>query len=341
MSKKYKVIAVVVTYNRSETLQKNLQHLLSQSYELEKIIIVDNNSNETHRENLIRLGKQFENRIEIILLDENLGGAGGFEIGMKQAYKDNPDFYWIMDDDAYPSETCLEKLLKYAEKNSADVYIPMIIGTKKKKVQYYQHKIVTRIGMVDLPKFISNKAINGKKYRIISLDANGFVGPLIRSNCVNEVGFPDGKFFVYGDDLEYTYRIRKICKRGIRLVPDAVIYHEDVPTKLGHLLKKPTFWWKEYYMYRNKIVFIKRHCKSKLNKYFSFTILITTWLFDLIIPSLLFAITEIDKVSLLKIRFMLMKTALKDGFNERLGKTIDPKEYNLMINYLGKNGGKV
>ena len=41
---KFNVISVVVTYNRKELLLECIEALIKQTYELEKIIIIDNNS---------------------------------------------------------------------------------------------------------------------------------------------------------------------------------------------------------------------------------------------------------------------------------------------------------
>lgn len=50
-----KVIAIVVTYNRKSLLNKVINRLLEQSYELHKIIIIDNNSSDGTNEMLSEL----------------------------------------------------------------------------------------------------------------------------------------------------------------------------------------------------------------------------------------------------------------------------------------------
>lgn len=44
----------------------------------------------------------------MITLPENMGGAGGFHEGIKYAFEHGFDYIWLMDDDGFPAETCLE-----------------------------------------------------------------------------------------------------------------------------------------------------------------------------------------------------------------------------------------
>lgn len=120
------VCAVVVTFNRKELLTKCISSLLDQTLKLQTIIIVDNNSTDKTEELLLQEGyikslpdtKQKsvqektiqEVKLRYIRLPENMGGAGGFYEGVKTAYEDNYDWIWIMDDDAFPTKTCLENL---------------------------------------------------------------------------------------------------------------------------------------------------------------------------------------------------------------------------------------
>lgn len=110
-----KRVAITVTYNRTSTLLKCLNALLGQTVPLYKILVVDNNSKMSEKV-LLRQFIEPYCCIDVLWLSENTGGAGGFEAGMKAA-KDryDADWYWIMDDDAYPCPDCLEQLLNYQQ----------------------------------------------------------------------------------------------------------------------------------------------------------------------------------------------------------------------------------
>jgi GT2 family glycosyltransferase len=105
------VVAVVVTYNRKVLLAECLTALLSQSYQIEKIVLVNNACTDGTLNYLQEQGFLINDKIDCQSMVNNIGGAGGFHFGMKAAMKYNPDWIWIMDDDTIPYENSLEALL--------------------------------------------------------------------------------------------------------------------------------------------------------------------------------------------------------------------------------------
>jgi GT2 family glycosyltransferase len=77
-----KVSAVIVTYNRLPMLKEAIAALESVEPKLSHLIVVDNNSDNDTKEFLESLG----DRIEYVRLAENVGGAGGFNAGIRYFY---------------------------------------------------------------------------------------------------------------------------------------------------------------------------------------------------------------------------------------------------------------
>ena len=198
------VAAITVTYNRAHTLEKCLHALLAQSRPVDKILVVDNQSNEEEIRKVKKLAAQSE-KIHLVILKENLGGAGGFEAGMREALGMwNPDWYWLMDDDAYPREDCLEKLLAHGkELPEAGGLCPVIYGIDLKKYQMFHHKKLTRLILKTVPVARQYEDLDD----VTREDANAFVGPLFSGKTIREMGIADGSLFIYGDDTEYTHRV--------------------------------------------------------------------------------------------------------------------------------------
>lgn len=96
------VVAVVVTYNRLNLLQRVVGSLKGQSKRLDKIYIINNGSTDGTKEWLD--GQTGLN----VIHQENVGGSGGFYRGIKEASKEECDWIWCMDDDVFPRENCLE-----------------------------------------------------------------------------------------------------------------------------------------------------------------------------------------------------------------------------------------
>lgn len=315
------VVAVTVTYNRSNTLEKTIKSLLNQTEKsLKKIIIVDNGSNEIHLEKL-RLLENINSKIEVVYLNENLGGAGGFFKGMEYAKKKyNPEWYWIMDDDAYPRKDCLEKMLKYSDKlDNIGCLTPAIYGIDKNQYQIYHHKNISKFKIKDI-SVTSNYHLLDK---VTKIEANAFVGPLFSKYAIERLGLPDGDLFIYGDDTEYTYRISR--EFNLYLIKESIIDHQDVLSQGNITL--PEAWWKDYYMYRNKFLFVKKFEHNILKR--NLAILFLSYL---ILKKCIGTIIKEDYKHFRKIRIKILLKALKDGIYGISGKTIDPSEYVKYIN---------
>lgn len=309
------IIAITVTYNRTSTLKKCLTALLSQSYPVNRILVVDNCSQEHEREKL-KTYIQGKDKIEVIWLSENSGGAGGFEIGMYQAHKKyDPDWYWIMDDDAYPRYDCLELLLKAAkERDNAGCMAPVIFGVDLQQYQLYHHKRLT-------PLIFNNHAIV-EKYEelraIEDIEANAFVGPIFSRSAIERVGIADGSLFIYGDDTEFTYRVSRCLP--CYLVKDAIIDHQDPPLSQNYMA--PEAWWKEYYSIRNRYFMISKFHKQWWRRQ------VAVVCYTMCILKILFAAVIKPKYKGFHgFRAKLLIKAIGDGMKNHRGKQIDPTQY--------------
>ena len=137
-----KIVAITVTYNRTNTLFRCLESLREQTISIYKILVIDNNSIIREKEILKHFADQYD-CIDVLWLSKNTGGAGGFEAGMKAARdRYDADWYWIMDDDAYPRPDCLEQLLNYQQQfPNVGGMCPLIYGIDLREYQFYHHKI--------------------------------------------------------------------------------------------------------------------------------------------------------------------------------------------------------
>jgi GT2 family glycosyltransferase len=109
-----KVCVVTVTYgNRFHFLNQVIDAALEEG--VCKVIVVGNNSSPESREKLKEYEKELgEQKIKVLYLDDNYGSAGGFKIGLKEAYNDQEcEFIWRLDDDNKPLEGSLKILLDF------------------------------------------------------------------------------------------------------------------------------------------------------------------------------------------------------------------------------------
>ena len=88
------VLIIIVTWNKQEYLHRLLNSIQQISYPNYTVLIVDNGSTD----NTAEIIKRFEFAIHK-RMPENLGGAGGFNVGLRFAMEEDYSYVWLLDDD--------------------------------------------------------------------------------------------------------------------------------------------------------------------------------------------------------------------------------------------------
>ncbi|WP_156748128.1 glycosyltransferase, partial [Mycobacterium sp. 1465703.0] len=97
------VFAVVVTHRRPDELAKSLDALSTQSRQPDHLIVVDNDGPGSGRVRDLVAGQPIPTTY--LPSHRNLGGAGGFALGMLHALAQGADWVWLADDDGRPQDS--------------------------------------------------------------------------------------------------------------------------------------------------------------------------------------------------------------------------------------------
>lgn len=210
-----KVAAVVVTYNRIDLLKQCVEALLKQKYPCD-ILLVNNNSTDGTEEWSLELLKKFEN-IKYHNTGANLGGAGGFNFGMRWAVEAGYEFVWVMDDDCISYEDTLEELM------NADQILEGNYGWLSSVALWKDDKVC----MMNRQKLHESfyTYVELIQYGLVQAKQATFVSLLLNTSLVKRVGLPIKEFFIWGDDIEYTRRIAVRYKIPCFLVGRSKIVH--------------------------------------------------------------------------------------------------------------------
>ncbi|HSB82299.1 MAG TPA: glycosyltransferase [Candidatus Methylomirabilis sp.] len=172
-----RVAAVIVTYNNAHMLRDLLGDLGAQSRPPDEIVVVDNASSD---------GTEHEVRVNhpsarYVRLAENTGSAGGYHEGIRTALA-TADFIWTLDDDVRLETRSLELLLQGLETVSAS----------------------GRIGAVRSVGAGHPSALPTE------LDIVPWRGTLFPATVIRTAGLPEREYFLYGEDLEYSLRLKRL-----------------------------------------------------------------------------------------------------------------------------------
>jgi rhamnopyranosyl-N-acetylglucosaminyl-diphospho-decaprenol beta-1,3/1,4-galactofuranosyltransferase len=248
------VAVVVVTYNRADLLRRLLDGLAAQTRRPDAVVVVDNASTDHTREVL-------EGRTDLPLhvtwSGTNLGGAGGFHLGVRAAYDAGWDRVWLVDDDVVPAPTCLERLMAVDEDCLTSVREDLSGALVEKAAVDFD----LRNPLAIKPKRSAVDTVYADRAsmpELVEVHNVAFEGFMARRRVVAEIGFPDPSFFIFYDDAEYAVRARRAGHR-IWAVRDAVLVRQ-----LDFNQQHDLAGWKGFYMYRNLFVVHLRHGENPL-----------------------------------------------------------------------------
>jgi len=239
------VIAVVVTHKRRELLVESLRAVSSQSRPVDHLIVVDNGNEPDVRQVVTSqpvattyLGSR-----------HNLGGAGGFALGMLYALSLGADWVWLADDDGRPDgPEVLATLLDCAQRHGLAEVSPVVCDIDspddlafplRRGVVWWRHR--SELGDEDFLPGI----------------ASLFNGALVSSKAIDAIGVPDLRLFVRGDEVEIHRRLVRsglpfgTCLQTAYLHPNGAAEFKPILGGRMHT-QYPDDETKRYFTYRNR-----------------------------------------------------------------------------------------
>lgn len=218
---KPKVFIIVLNWNGCSDTVECVESLKKIVYPSCEIILVDNGSTDGSEE---ILRKKFPETL-FIQTGENLGYAGGNNIGMKYALSLGADFVILLNNDTVVAPDFVAELVNAAESGSS-------IGIAGSKVYYY-----------DKPDFISygggfinlrtgwsrnaccNEKDEGQCDSLKEIDwAPGCAMMVSRSVC-EKTGFMNPEYFCYYEEIDWCIRAKKAGFKVV-LAPKSRIWHK-------------------------------------------------------------------------------------------------------------------
>jgi rhamnopyranosyl-N-acetylglucosaminyl-diphospho-decaprenol beta-1,3/1,4-galactofuranosyltransferase len=238
------VVTVVVTYHRRELLADSLKVIAAQTRAPEHVIVVDNGPDQPADQ----VVADCPIPTTYLPSHRNLGGAGGFALGMLHALAMGAEWVWLADDDGRPAdETVLATLLEDAQRRGLAEVSP----------------VVANMDTPDNLAFPLRRGLTWKRQtselgvNFLPGIASLFNGALFRAATLDVIGVPDYRLFVRGDEVEMH---RRLVRSGLRFGTSlrATYLHPDGSDEFKPMLggrfhaQDPGDSTKRYYTYRNR-----------------------------------------------------------------------------------------
>lgn len=199
-----RIIAVVVTYNRRALLERTLSGIATGQLTPDLVIIVNNASTDSTRDYLDSL--EYDLEADIVHLPKNVGGAGGFTVGIDRALvRHQADLVWVMDDDTEPTQNTLSEAYRaWADYAPVRSERPVLVASKVVWVNGQDHPMNTMRTMFAAGAERTAKAVAVGARPIRSAS---FVSILMDGAAMRATELPLADFFIWNDDFEYTTRL--------------------------------------------------------------------------------------------------------------------------------------
>lgn len=178
-------------------------------------------------------------KVTIIANSENLGFAGGNNVGIRYALEQGFDYVYLLNNDAFGAANFLEPLVEAMENDekigAAQSFILLhpdtsLINSAGNRMHYLG------FGFCDAYR------IRADSYNLPAIKEVNYAsgaGVMMRASLLREHGLWDEDFFLYHEDLEYSYRLKS---RGYKIVivKNSILYHKY---QFGRSIAK--FFWME------------------------------------------------------------------------------------------------
>ncbi|MDN3985558.1 glycosyltransferase [Lactiplantibacillus plantarum] len=207
-----------------------------------------------------KYGKLQKENDKLVVVNEkdNLGGAAGFNHGIKRAMLLNADGIWVMDDDTIPDETTLTKLID-ARKNVESEFESWGV-------------LASNVRWVDGSAALMNVPQAGKPWNqsslpnLISISHSSFVSMYINAKAIRRLGLPISDFFIWGDDVEFSERIARVYP-SFCVTNSNVLHKMAENQKVDILTDNKGRIPRYFYDVRNKIYIAKKSGSKACLKY--------------------------------------------------------------------------
>lgn len=323
-----KIIVVTVTYGQREHLLRKVLDSV-RGMDVSKVVVVDNGAQWPVRSELI---VAYGDLVDVVEMGANTGSAKGFATGIQRAVDLGADYVWLLDDDNRPHGDALPKLLaiyeQEAEKVSSD-RLAVLAFRSEHQADLARgvslHRITLKVNsfrgfnVLDIPYKVWRRTPWGKPHlsgeipEVVGLDLAVYGGLLFHRKLVHAIGLPNGEFVLYGDDIEFTNRIKKLNGR-LLLVTNAAIDDLESTWNVKDNFSNSFICnleggtdMRAYYSMRNLSYFDRNEL---MNNKIIFLINIMCYVLILYVYSILSRKSE---------RFAILYGAIKDGLSGKLG----------------------
>ncbi|HPE39846.1 MAG TPA: glycosyltransferase [Bacteroidales bacterium] len=272
-----KLSVVIVNYNVSHFLRQCLHSVLIAIEHIDaEVFVVDNRSVD---DSVSMVKSEFPN-VKLIVNEENVGFSRGNNVAIRQA---KGEYVLLLNPDTLVEKDTFTDTIQYMDQHPdvGSLGLKMINGKGEFLPESKRALPVPAVAfykIFGLSKLFPNSRRFGS-YHLIYLDndkthqvevlCGAFM--LLRKNVIDQIGYLDEDFFMYGEDVDLSYRIVQAGYKNVYFPHARIIHYKGESTKKGSINYVLVF-------YKAMQIFVKKHFAKKNVLLFNFVITFAIWL---------------------------------------------------------------
>jgi GT2 family glycosyltransferase len=210
------VTCVLLNWNGWRDTIACLQSLQKLDYSNLRVVVVDNASTDGSVQHIRAAFPE----VVLIENDSNAGFAAGNNLGIQRGLQDGTDFIWLLNNDTEPAPDALNAMLFVAQQDPR-------IGAVGSVLFYHRDPATVQAwggGRANVWLGISHTITTPQTNAWF--DYLTAASLLIRREAITDIGLMDDSFFLYWEDVEYSFRLRR---KGWKLAvaADSHILHKE------------------------------------------------------------------------------------------------------------------
>jgi GT2 family glycosyltransferase len=244
--------AVIVNWNLKDDTQTCVESLFAAGARVGQVIVVDNGSNDGSGE---AIQTRFGPSVHLIVSGQNLGFAGGCNLGINYAIECGAEWILLLNNDTHVAPDFLTQLEDAAQNDPHPAIFGPIIyyHDAPDRVWYFGDRLIP--GMLATRSLYRGQPIVKSLPATVPVDFISGCCMLIRKDVFKEIGMLDPSFFMYGEEVDLISRARLA---GFRL---AVATRSRMWHKVSASSKRdlPA---SRYLRIRNQILFYRKYSRG-------------------------------------------------------------------------------
>ena len=250
-----RVYTIVLNFQRSDDTVRCVSSLRDSTYRNQFLVVVDNGSDAAARSELVAgIGPT-----PLIQSEENLGFAGGNNLGIRHALDRGADYVWILNPDTIVEPESLERLVQTMSRfpEAGIVGSRLVRGDDGTTVLFNGGTIDwNQAGKPVLPD-MGKPEKDVKANTVTSIDYATGASMLVRRQLVEEIGYLPERYFLYFEETDFNIRAKRAGWK-VLLEPRSRVLHNR---RSWGSVPAPYY---VYYFVRNRILFGKTFTEAPI-----------------------------------------------------------------------------